>query len=128
MAVTVVKRKLSSMGENGLPININSSLVSGIDLHTGPSSTASHDIVNIYVDNKNTSHAVDFYLHVGGANGTPVQMIFSVPASTYNHPIIEDYIVWGHSASGTRLMGGGESQAAGGQILAYGNYVRYTES
>ena len=126
MAVTVVKRKLSSMGQNGLPIDISSSLKSGIDLHTGPSSTASHDGVYIYANNL-TTNAVDFYLHIGGANGTPVQSIFNVPASTYNYPIIEDYDVWGVSSTGTRLMAGGAS-CTGGQLFAYGHYVRYTES
>lgn len=124
MAVTVVKRKLSSMGESGLPINVSNSLKSGVDLHTGPSSTASHDSVYIYVNNDN-SNSVDFYLHIGGANGTPVQSIFNVPAKTYNYPVVEDLDVWGHSASGTRLMAGGASAQ---RLHAYGHVIRYTES
>ena len=125
MAVTVVKRRLSSMGVNGLPINISSSLKSGIDLHTGPTSTAAHDSIYIYANN-DKSNSIDFYLHIGGANGTPVQSIFNVPAKTYNYPIVEDLDIWGIGSS-VRVMGGGASQA-GGSLYAYGHYVRYTES
>jgi hypothetical protein len=126
MAVTVVKRRLSSMGANGLPINISSSLRSGIDLHTGPTSTAAHDSIYIYANNLNTSHTIDFFLHVGGANGTPVQSIFQVPANTFNYPVVEDYDVWGIGST-VRVMGGGVSQT-GQKLYVYGHYVRYTES
>ena len=125
MAVTVVKRRLSNMGANGLPINISSSLKSGIDIHTGPTATAAHDSVYIYANNL-TTNSVDFYLHIGGANGTPVQSVFNVPASTDNYPIVEDYDIWGVGSS-VRVLAGGASMT-GQQMYAFGHYVRYTES
>jgi hypothetical protein len=125
MAVTVVKRRLSNMGANGLPINISSSLKSGIDIHTGPTDTAAHDQIFLYANNL-TSNAVDFYLHIGGANGTPVQSIFTVPALTHNYPIVESYDVWGVGSS-VKVMAGGASMT-GQQMYAFGHYVRYTES
>ena len=127
MAISVVKRPLSGQADHGLWFNTSGGTVSatGTTIHTcDPQSTAAHDMVYIYANNT-AAVAIPFKITWGT---TANLMIFSIPATTYNHPVIEGLEVWGIGAASGTVLRAGHGAATQSSVQVFGHYVRYTES
>jgi len=125
MAISVVKRAIG--GTDGIWINTSGGTVSatGTTIHTcDPQSTAAHDSLYIYANNT-ASGAIPFRLTWGY---TANLMIFSVPAATYYHPIVEGLEVWGIAAASGTVIRAGHGSATQSSVQVFGHYTRYTET